>query len=103
MPTFRNHRLNKIFNGNNVNVSYSRTENRVGFNDSWFVFRDPSWSFHENTENTNFTNQLGWTEHEIMVLKSENKYKIIRQFHNFENIFIDDLLHHPILYRAKVL
>ena len=36
-----------------------------------------------------------------MVLKPANKYKIIQQCQNFENIFIDDFLHHPILYQQR--
>ena len=71
--------------------------------DSYFTILVEVFTNHILAENTNFTNQIGWTEHEIMVLKPANKYKIIWQCHNFENIFIDDLLHHPILYRAKVL
>ena len=53
-------------------------------------------------ENTYFTNHLGWAEHRIIVLKPANKYKIIRQCYNFENILIDGFLLHPIIYQAKV-
>ena len=58
---------------------------------------------HILAKKTYITNHLAWTEHKIMVLKPANKYKIICQFHNFENFLINDSLHHPMLCRAKVL
>ena len=68
----------------------------------YFMILVEVFTNHFLAENTHFMNHLGWTEHEIMVLKPANKCKIIWQCHNFENILIDDFLHHPILYRAKV-
>ena len=70
--------------------------------DSYFTILVEVFTNYILAENTNFTNHSGWTEHKIMVLKTANKNKIIRQRHNFENIFIDNFLYHPILYRAKV-
>ena len=37
-----------------------------------------------------------------MVLKPTNKYKIIQQWHNFENI-LNNFLHHQTLYCKGVL
>ena len=75
---------------------------RLRRNDSWFVFHNSSWSFHEPylAENTNFTKRLERTQHKIMVFKPVSKYQIIRHLHNFKNIFIDD--HHPFLYQTNV-
>ena len=51
----------------------------VRFNDSWFVFHDSSWSFHEPhfSRKHIFQNHAEWTEHKIIVFKPENKYQII--------------------------
>ena len=77
---------------------------RVWFNDSWFVFCNSGWSFHESyCSRKHFTNNLGWTGHKIVVLKPANKLKIIQQCHNFENILINDFPHHQTLFWAKVL
>ena len=66
-------------------------------NDSWFVFHDSSWSFHEPylAENTYFTNRLEWTQHKIMIFKPVSKYQIIRHLHNFKNILstISTIIH----------
>ena len=71
--------------------------------DSYFTILVEVFTNHIFTENTYFTNHLGSTEHKIMILKPANKYEIIRQCHNFENILIDDFQHYLILYQAKVL
>ena len=71
--------------------------------DSYFTILAEVFTNHILAEKTYITNHLAWTEHKTMVLKPANKYKIIRQFHNFENFLINDSLHHPMLCRAKVL
>ena len=83
------------------------TVRRTGFDlttyDSYFMILVQVFTNHTLAENTYFTNHLAWTEHTIMVLKTTNKYKIIQESHNFEDILINDFLRHPFLYRAKVL
>ena len=69
--------------------------------DSYFTILVEVFKDHILAKNIYFTNRLGRIEHKIMVLKPANKYKIIWQCHNFENILIDDFLHHPIFYRAN--
>ena len=66
--------------------------------DLYFMILVGVFMNHVLTENTYFTNHLEWTKHKIMVLKPASKYKIIWQCHNFENIFINNFLHHQILY-----
>ena len=77
---------------------------RVRFYDSWFIFQDSIWSFHEPCfcgKHIIFMNHIGWTEHKVMVLKFANKDQII--WHNFENICINDFHHHPFFYQEKIL
>ena len=71
--------------------------------DLYFTILVEFFTNHILEENTNFTNHLGWTEQKIMVLKPANKYKIIWQWHDFENIFVDNFLPDPILYQPQVL
>ena len=78
-------------------------QSRVRFNNSWFVFHNSSWILHKTHFSNKhiFLNYIVWTEHKILVLKLANKYRIIQQYHNFENIFIDNFHHHPFLYWAS--
>ena len=88
--------LSQIFNAINDNC-------RVWFSDSWFMFHDSSWSFYESVLAERHISRITWREqHKIMVLKPAHKNKIIGQCHNFKNILINNFLHHPILYQAKV-
>ena len=75
----------------------------VRFDDSWFVFHDSSWSFHESylSRKHVFDKSYRGTEHKIMVLKPANKYQIIWYCHNFENILIDNFWHHSISLLSK--
>ena len=66
--------------------------------DSYFMILAEVFTNHILAENTYFMYHLGSTEQKIKILKPATKYKIIWQCHNFENILIDNFLHHPILY-----
>ena len=71
--------------------------------DSYFMVLVEVFTNHNLTENTYLTNHIVWTELKIMVLKSANKYQIIRYYHNFENIVINDFRHHFISSSSKSL
>ena len=88
--------LSQLFNAINDNC-------RVWFSDSRFMFHDSSWSFLRISFSgkTYFTNHLKRTIQDYG-LKPAHKNKIIGQCHNFKNILINNFLHHPILYQAKV-
>ena len=65
-------------------------ESMVWFNDSWFVFHDFSWSFHESYFGRKHISRIiEWIEQTIMVFKPANKYRNIRQCHDFKSILFD--------------
>ena len=71
--------------------------------DSHFTILVEIFRNHILAENTYFTKNIEWTEHEIMVLKPANNYQIIWQCHDFKSILIYDLQAHLFLYQVKVL
>ena len=77
---------------------------RVWFNNLWFIFHNSSWSFpgsYFSRKNIFHESYIEWTEHKVMVLKPANKYQIIRYWHYFENILIDDCQHYSISLLSK--
>ena len=66
--------------------------NIPGFNlrtrNSYFLILIEVFTNHVLIENIYFTNCIEWTEYKIMVLKSENKYQIIWQCHNFKTFLM---------------
>ena len=71
--------------------------------DSCFTILLKVFTNHILAENTYSTNHKEWGEHKIIVLIPANRYQIIRQYHSFKNILIDDYQYNPFLYGAKVL
>ena len=78
---------------------------RVQFNNSWFLFHNSSWSFHEPYfSRKHFHKSYGMNKTQDYGLKTYTSVpNYLKKCHNFKIIFMDNFHHHQFLYWAKVL
>ena len=79
--------------------SWEKSLNKIQFTDSWFVFRDSSWSFHEPY----FSRKRIFHEWYRVNVTQDYGLKTCKKCHNLKHILINDFQHHPFLYWIKVL
>ena len=79
--------------------SWEKSLNKIQFTDSWFVFRDSSWSFHEPY----FSRKRIFHEWYRVNVTQDYGLKTCTKCHNLKHILINDFQHHPFLYWVKVL